>query len=78
MEGFRFFEVFPADVGWYQPSSTTCLLAAGNSMAQGEQKEEEKSCRVKNTYKNILQLREDVSIQCTLTVKYIKQAVNKQ
>lgn len=40
MEGFRFFEVFPADGGGgYQPHSAACLLAAGNNIPHGELKE---------------------------------------
>lgn len=38
MEGFRFFEVFSADVRWHQSCFTTCLLAAAKNIAHGRAK----------------------------------------
>ena len=77
MEGFRFFEVFPADMGWHQPCSAACLLAAGNNIAHGELKERGRRILQgeKNTYQNTLQLRGDMSRQRTLTMKYIQVAL---
>lgn len=47
MEGFRFFEAVPVDVGWHQPSSTASLLAAGNRIQHVEGKKErgQKFCK---------------------------------
>lgn len=65
MEGFRFFEAFPVEVGWHQPRSTASLLATRNIIQHmvSKKKEDGKSCRMKKTYKNILQVRENVSRQ---------------
>lgn len=65
MEGFRFFEAFPVEVGWHQPWSTASFLATRNIIQHmvSKKKGDGKSCRMKKTYKNIFQVRENVSRQ---------------